>query len=385
MLFPRTFPWRVSAFGTLFISLFCSTRAEERPLPESLAPHFAPPAKFANEHGKFRSPLQFDNGTRAQSATDWPGRRAEILQYWLKTTGPWPEIIENGTCTVLKEERRENFTQQRVKLATAPGQISEGWLLIPDGTGPFPAALVVFYEPETSVGLKGDEKHQNRDYALQLTRRGFVTLSIGSPGGDARNPALGEAVCQPLSFHAYVAANCWHALANHPKVDRKRIGVVGHSYGGKWALFAGALWDRFACVVASDPGIVWDEARPNVNYWEPWYLGLDPHQPKRKPGVITEANPRTGAYKQIVADGHDLTDIHALICPRPFLVSGGSEDPPERWVALNHAIDVNKLLGFSNRVGMTNRPDHSPNEEANAVVWAFFEHFLNNKSAAQRK
>ena len=381
MLLPGNLRSSASIFGALLISLSADVFAEDQPLPASLAPHFTPPAKFANERGKFRSPLLADRGVRAESATDWPPRRAEILQYWLKNTG----MLERGKCTVLKEERRENFTQQRVKLETAPGQISEGWLLVPDGPGPFPAVLVVFYEPETSVGLKGDEKHQNRDYALQLTRRGFITLSVGSPGGDARNPALGEAVCQPLSFHAYVAANCWHALANHPKVDRDRIGVIGHSYGGKWAMFAGALWDKFACVVASDPGIVWDESRPNVNYWESWYLGLDPRQPKRKPGVITEANPRTGAYKQIVADGHDLTDIHALICPRPFLVSGGSEDQPDSWVALNHAIDVNKLLGFSNRVGMTNRPDHSPNEEANAVVWAFFEHFLKDKLAAGRK
>jgi dipeptidyl aminopeptidase/acylaminoacyl peptidase len=42
--------------------------------------------------------------------------------------------------------------------------------------------------------------------------------------------------------------------------------VIGHSYGGKWALFSAALWDKFACVAVSDPGIVFDESRPNVNY-----------------------------------------------------------------------------------------------------------------------
>jgi dienelactone hydrolase len=350
--------------------------ADDRALPPALAPHFSPPSQFAGKLGDFRSPLQFDDGTKVKTPADWNRRRVEILKYWTDVMGPWPPLLEKGTLAVVREERRENFAQQRVKIETAPGQFQEGWLLIPDGAGPFPAALVVFYEPETSTGLNDGEKHRFRDYALQLTRRGFVTLSIGSPGGDARNPALGAAVCQPLSFHAYVAANCWHTLANHPKVDRERIGVVGHSYGGKWALFAAALWEKFACVAISDPGIVWDEKRSNVNYWEPWYLGLDPRQAKRKPGVVTEANPRTGAYARLVKDGRDLTDIHALICPRPFLVSAGSEDPPERWIALNHSIAVNDLLGFKQRVGMTNRPAHSPNEEANAVVWAFFEHFL---------
>jgi len=70
---------------------------------------------------------------------------------------------------------------------------------------------------------------------------------------------------------------------------------------------------------------VFDETRPNVNYWEPWYLGLDP-QRQRTPGVPDAANPRTGAYKQLMESGHDLHELHALMAPRPFLVSGGSED-----------------------------------------------------------
>lgn len=80
------------------------------------------------------------------------------------------------------------------------------------------------------------------------------------------------------------------------------------------------------------------------------------------------ANPRTGPYARLVKEGHDLTDLHALICPRPFLVSGGSEDGPERWKALNHASAVNDRLGFKHRVGMTNCAAHSPDEKANAVV-----------------
>jgi hypothetical protein len=66
------------------------------------------------------------------------------------------------------------------------------------------------------------------------------------------------------------------------------------------------------------------------------------------------------------------------MAPRPFLVSGGSEDRPERWKPLRHAVAVNKLLGYSQRVGMTNRKEHSPNEESNEQIFLFFEHFLKN-------
>ena len=140
-------------------------------------------------------------------------------------------------------------------------------------------------------------------------------------------------------------------------------------------MFASCLFDKFACAAWSDPGIVFDEARPSVNYWEPWYLGYTA-PPWRKRGVITKDNPAAGVYPKLVRDGYDLHELHALMAPRPFLVSGGSEDTAKRWVPLNHAIAVNRLLGYENRVAMTNRPKHSPTVESNEVIYRFFEHFL---------
>ena len=165
----------------------------------------------------------------------------------------------------------------------------------------------------------------------------------------------------------------------------KRIGIVGHSYGAKWAMFACCLYDSFACAAWSDGGIVFDETRGNGNYWEPWYLGHDPGKPQRQKGIPTRDKPRTGACKTLVEQGLDLHELHALMAPRPFLVSGGAEDQPERWKALNHAITVNKLLGHSNRVAMTNRNGHSPTPESNEQIYLFFERFLKNELSPRVK
>ena len=289
-----------------------------------------------------------------------------------RVLGAWPPLIDQPKIQYLESKPRENFVQHKVLIELAPHQNSAGYLLIPEGAGPFPAVFVPFYEPETSTG---QNKNKLRDFAYQLTKRGFVTLSIGSPGGDARKPDLAGQHLQPLSFLAYVGANAYNALASLPQVDPKRVGVVGHSYGGKWALFTSCLCDKYAAAAWSDPGIVWDEARPSVNYWEPWYLGLTPDV-TRRPGLVTPDNPRTGAYKTLVETHHDLHELHALMAPRPFLVSGGAEDPPARWVVLNHAIAVNHLLGFQNRVAMTHRPAHPPTEESNELIYRFFQHFL---------
>jgi hypothetical protein len=340
---------------------------------DKIAPHFSPPNEFASDVGKYRSPLLFNDGGQVKIPEQWKERRAEILAQWTQLLGPWPELIEKPRLEFLEKKQRENFTQHRVKVQIAPQQITDAYLLVPDGTGPFPAVFIPFYDPETSIGA--NPKSPNTDFGYQLTRRGFVTLSIGSPGGDARDPKRGEARCQPLHYLGYVAANCYNALANLPQVDPKRVGIVGHSYGGKWAMFGAAFYDKYACGAWSDPGIIFDESRPNVNYWEPWYLGDDPAI-TRKRGVITPEAPRTGAYKKMIEEGRDLHEVHVLMCPRPFFVSGGSEDPPAQWRALNHSIAVNKLLGFESRVGMTNRPAHSLTPQAMEEVCLFFEHFL---------
>jgi hypothetical protein len=339
---------------------------------EKIAPHFKPPAEYAGQLGAYRSPLLFDDGSPVKTPEDWQKRRRQILDHWHGVMGQWPPVIERPKIEYLETKQRDGFTQHKVRVQVAPEQTTDGYLLVPPGDGPFPAVFVPFYEPETSTG---QNEKKSRAFAYDLTRRGFVTLSIGSPGGNAWKPDTAGHVLQPLSYLGYVGANCYQALASLKEVDPKRIGIVGHSYGGKWALFASCLYDKYAAAAWSDPGIVWDEKRPNVNYWEPWYLGLDPKF-TRKAGVITPESPRTGAYKTLVETGHDLHELHALMAPRPFLVSGGSEDGPARWVPLNHSIAVNRLLGHDDRVGMTNRPNHDPTPESNEAIYVFFEHFL---------
>ncbi len=337
-----------------------------------LAPFFRPPAEYANDLGNYRSPLKFDDGRPVKNADDWAKRRHEILKAWHELMGPWPPVIDKPKIEYLKKERRENFTQHYIRLEVAPERMTEdAYLLVPDGAGPFPAVVVVFYDAKTGIG---EGKTANCDFAYQLAKRGFVALSLGSAPA-TYYPNKEKAQLQPLSFHAYEAANCCNALAALPQVDPKRIGIVGHSYGSKWAMFASCLYEKFACAVWCDGGVVFDEKRGNVNYWEPWYLGYEPGR-ERMRGIPIDANPRTGPYRRLIEAGRDLHELHALMAPRPFLVSGGSEDPPERWKALNHTVAVNRLLGFENRVAMTNRKGHSPTAESNDQIYLFFEQVL---------
>jgi hypothetical protein len=356
-----------------------NTIASDRAL--NLDAFFCPPAELANDYGDYRSPLKFADGSEVTSAEQWQRRRQEILEQWHERLGRWPPLIERPRIGWREKELRDEYTLNAVDVEIAPqGRTTPGYLLVPPGSGPFPAVVVVYYEPETGIG-RG--KNELRDFAHQLALRGFVTLSIGTPSTHYY-PSKEAAELQPLSSLAYAAANCRNALAALEYVDADRIGIVGHSYGGKWAMFASCLYDKFACAAWSDGGIVFDEKRANVNYWEPWYLGYD-RQVTRRAGIPSDDNPRTGAYRELVEQGRDLQELHALMAPRPFLVSGGSEDPPERWRALNHSIAVNRLLGCERRVAMTNRSGHSPTTESNAQIYAFFEQTLTAPPATGEK
>ena len=349
---------------------------------QKISQYFEPPENLKDEYGEYRSPLLFENGDTVKSKADWERRRTEIKEKWMGLMGEWPAIITNQQMEIIDTVQRENFTQHRVSFYWTPNELTEGYLLIPNEEGEKPAVITVFYEPETSAGLNNKE---NRDFALQLAKKGFVTLSLGTTETTENKtysiyyPNIENATVQPLSLLGYAAANAWEVLAKVSDVDAAKIGIVGHSYGGKWAMFASCLFDKFACAAWSDPGIVFDETKGSaVNYWEPWYLGYYPppwESTWSKSGQLAK-----GIYPTLKQKGMDLHELHALMAPRPFLVSGGSSDPIERWIPLNHSIAVNKILGYENRVAMTNRLEHSPNESSNNVIVQFFETFLMNNN-----
>jgi len=375
--------------------------------PATIAPHFQPPDEYADKFGDYRSPLVFNDGTEVTTAEQWQRRRKEILNQWHQIMGPWPELLPSPKSESVKVTQRGEIRQHQLRIEIGiRGEFVDAFLLVPNGNGPFPAVLVPYYDAQTGAGL-GVE---HRDFGWQLAQRGFVTLSIGKPNSgvnfdDAREAghrgqyygSVGKPVnVEPLSALAYAAANAHTYLAQRSDVDSMRIGIVGHSFGGKWSMFASCLYDKFACAAWSDPGIVFDERNRrkenpggSVNYWDPWYLGFelgevrDPTKPHRFRKLPSEGEVRTGAYKVLIENKHDLVELHALMAPRPFFVSGGTADMPERWPVLNHAIKVNQLLGVKHRVAMTNRNTHGPTPESNEQIYQFFEWHLKKRNASQ--
>ena len=368
----------------IFILTLQCAFAQKDELHQKLSPYFYPPDSLKNNFGDYRSPLIFENGEKVKTPEQWTERRQEIKADWESYLGKWPELDKKQTFQYLDSVDKDSYTQYTVRFKWTPNEFTKGYLLVPKKvTSKMPAVVTVFYEAGATLGIgpRGEKLLPYRYTAIELAKRGFVTLALGTDEASARHeyslyyPSIDSVSVQPLSMLGYAANAAYYALINRKDVDSKRVGIAGHSFGGKWAMFAACLTDNFAASVWSDPGIVMQEDRGSINYWEPWYLGFHP-KPWRKRGLITEDNPAYGVYNQLRADNKNLHELHALMPPRPFLVLGGAEDPITRWKVLNHSVAVNELLGQKERVAMTNRPKHTLSEEAVDMMYTFFEYFL---------
>lgn len=378
-----------AATCALALIVASSLSSEETPMADAaILPFLTPPPEYAGDMGAHPSLLRFADGRPVADAAAWPARRAEIIARWQELIGTWPALLERPAVEETARQVEAEMTRVELRIESSPGRFSRAILLLPHRprATPAPAVIVPYYDADKPAArLVADESGAMvanvRGHAYDLCLRGYVTLAVAytgigeSPRHDEALQRPGMVPLQPLHRLGWTLEHARRVLAARSEVDPERIGVTGFSFGGKWAFFAAAFNERFRCAAFGDPGMVFNEADPNCNYWEPWYLGDEPPA-RRKPGVVTAENPRTGPYRILVERRMDLVEIMALMAPRPFLVSGGAQDPLSNWRALNRVNEVYGLLGAERRIGLTSRPDHPPTATANEQMYAFFDRFL---------
>lgn len=255
----------------------------------------------------------------------WQGKLRQKLRELLGEF-PWERVPLRAE--VVERRRFEGYTRERVIYDTAEGISVPAYVLVPEGSGPFPAVVALHghgYGKDDIVGIErdgsertGDPGYQ-KDFAVQLVRRGLVTIAPEQACfGERRDAAAQEkgtdnATCRKVSMFAqmigktalgmrvYDVMRTLDYLTERADADAARMACMGISGGGMSALFSAALDDRLQAAVVS-------------GYFNTFYASImSLHH--------CECN-----YVPGLAKFAEMYDVAALVPPRPFLIENGIQD-----------------------------------------------------------
>lgn len=138
-----------------------------------------------------------------------------------------------------------------------------GTLTLPDGDGPFPAAILISGSGPTDRDETIFDHKIFLVIADHLTRQGIAVLRYDDRGVGQSEGNHYNATSMDLADDTYAA---FLALAKHGKIDAKHIGLIGHSEGGMIAPIVASKTPAVDyAVLLAGPGVPIDELMAEQN------------------------------------------------------------------------------------------------------------------------
>jgi dienelactone hydrolase len=225
-----------------------------------------------------------------------------------------PRVLESIDCG--------SYLREKVEYSTEADERVRAYLCLPKDRKKNLPAVFCHHQHDWNfslgksevVGLAGDPDQR---YAAELAERGYITFAPDAIGFEERNWSggsfetsyfelatrlvTGRTLCAKILHDASVGIDY---LLTRAEVDRNRIGFLGHSYGGRMAIWLPALDKRIRASV-SNCGC--------IDYR---------HSLSRDTGIQMEF------CIPLIAHFGDMEDIAAMAAPTPLYISATDGD---RW------------------------------------------------------
>ena len=194
-------------------------------------------------------------------------------------------VLPAGTSAAASASAATTYHIEAVTVASPVGGITlAGTLSLPDGPGPFPAAVLL-----SDMGPQDRDARQGSyrpfaDLASSLARQGIAVLrlddrGVGQSGGDSRLATTADLVRDAQAALGY--------LRVRPSIDPARTGFIGHGEGGNVALLAASQ--------PRPPSFVVGLAAAGVN-------GMDLLATQNEPATAADTARAGAARRQVLAD-----------------------------------------------------------------------------------
>jgi (4-O-methyl)-D-glucuronate---lignin esterase len=307
--------------------------------------------------------LRGADGKPVDTPAAWLARRGELLELFRKEVyGRSPGRPEKLSFELIQRDDHAmggKATLKRVMIKSQQQGREHQFVLtlfLPHRSTPAPVFLLLnnrefeVTDPTRAVksGFWPAEEVVNRGYGIAAIQLGELAPDNAEHYREGVIRLFEEVAASPapdawrtIGAWAWGASRAMDYLQTDSDVNAKQVALLGHSRGGKTALWAGAQDERFALVISNESGRTGasltrrasGETVTKINAQFPYWFCGNYHQ----------YNDREDA---LPVDQHMLI---ALIAPRPVCVASAADDwwadPRGEFISLAHASEVYRLFG----------------------------------------
>jgi len=182
---------------------------------------------------------------------------ARIEGSWSQGGNSLPLVLERGEAPILRRPQTPQppfpYRSEDVNIESVPGVALAGTLTMPPAGGPFAAVLLL---SGSGPQDRDETLFEHRPFAViadHLTRNGIAVLRLDDRGVGGSTGSFATATSEDFGRDAE-AAVAW--LSKRPEIQRRRIGILGHSEGGLIGpMVASRSKDLAFLILLAGPGV----------------------------------------------------------------------------------------------------------------------------------